>query len=75
MPVYPRKSFTITADGNSPTACYVQQATFRGKPLQRCFVPLRDIQKGGTLKLTMGSRPNQTWGTGEMPPSMSDGKP
>lgn len=72
---YPGKTFTITADGNSPAACYVQQATFRGKPLQRCFVPLRDIQKGGTLKLTMGSRPNQTWGTDEMPPSMSDSKP
>lgn len=69
---YPGEAFTIIAKNNTDSAHYVQQAEFNGETLNRCFLPLRDIQKGGVLKLEMGERPNENWGTEKCPPSMSD---
>lgn len=69
---YEGKTFTIIADGNTPTSCYVQGAELNGEPLNRCFLPLKEIQKGGCLKLKMGEQPNENWGIEKMPPSMSD---
>lgn len=69
---YAGDSFSITTEGNSAAACYVQAAELNGQPLRKCFIPLQDILKGGSLKLTLGTVPNERWGVEESPPSMSD---
>lgn len=69
---YQGKTFTIQTRGNAADACYVQSATLNGKPLNKCFIDLRDIQNGGKLELNMGTEPNEQWGIEQMPPSMSD---
>lgn len=69
---YPGKTFSIQVLDNSLQNCYVQSAEWNGRPLQKCFLSLKDIQNGGILKLTMGDKPNEHWGVGQMPPSMSD---
>lgn len=69
---YSGKTFVIQTVNNSPNAYYVQEAQLNGKRLDDCFISLRDIQKGGTLQLTMDVAPNQKWGTKTCPPSMSD---
>lgn len=54
---YPGDSFTITADGNSPATPYVQQLELNGSVLHDTHVPFADVVRGGTLKVTMGSNP------------------
>lgn len=71
---YSGKKFTIQVENNTDPACYIQKAMLNGKELNRCFIPLKDIQQGGTLKLTMGTTPNEQWGIEACPPSMSDEK-
>lgn len=69
---YSGDKFTIIAKDNSPKAFYVQEAEFNDKPLNECFISLKDIQAGATLKLKMGDAPNKKWGVEKCPPSMSD---
>lgn len=69
---YSGETFSIIAANNSPKSYYIQEAELNGEPLQKCFISLKDIQKGGVLTLTMGQHPNEKWGIAQMPPSMSD---
>lgn len=69
---YSGETFSIITADNSPKSCYIQEAELNGEPLQKCFISLKDIQKGGILSLTMGQQPNEKWGIAQMPPSMSD---
>ncbi len=64
-------TFTIEARGASDTNKYVTAATLHGQPLDRAWFRHADIAQGGTLVLTMASKPGQ-WPTGSPPPSMSD---
>ncbi len=70
---YQGKKFSIIATGNSPSSFFVQDAALNGASLRKCFLSLKDIQKGGQLELKMGGQPNENWGSGWRPPSMSDG--
>lgn len=53
------KTFTIIARGNSPECKYVQRMTLNGKRLRTPFFSHEAIAGGGTLELTMGSRPRK----------------
>ena len=64
------KKLTITAVNNSKTNVYIRSATFNGKPLNNCWLYRDELMKGGKLVLTMGSTPNETWGTKIPPPSI-----
>ena len=57
------KTFTIVAKNNSINNIYIQSALFNGKPYGKCYIDYKDIAAGGILELTMGARPNITWGT------------
>ena len=67
------KTFTIKADNVSVRHKYIQSATLNGKPLNKPWFTQKDLEKGGTLELRMGPRPNKKWGSATMdaPPSMS----
>ena len=57
------KTFVIETEGNGSDAYYVQSAQLNGKPLDQCWLFRDELYKGGTLKLKMGTKPNQAWGT------------
>ena len=40
----------------------VQKAVFNGKPHGSFLLDAREVLKGGTLELWMGSEPNRQWG-------------
>ena len=69
---YPGDTFTIVAENNADSSYYVQRAEWNGEVLERCYLPLKEIQKGGVLKLEMSGTPNEKWGIKQVPPSMSD---
>ncbi|MEO7716124.1 MAG: GH92 family glycosyl hydrolase [Capsulimonas sp.] len=56
------KVFTVIAANNSPKNIYIQSAALNGKPMARTWFTHKELLAGGTLKLTMGSKPNKTWG-------------
>ena len=56
---YRGDTFIIKTYANSEKAYYVQDAAFNGKSLQKCFIGLKDIQKGGILELTMSEKANE----------------
>ncbi len=56
--------FTIIAHGASRVNKYVQRAELNGKPLNSFQVDAKEVLKGGTLELWMGSQPNKKWGVG-----------
>jgi len=56
------KAFVIVAQNNSPENVYIQSAQLNGKPLNNCYLDYSEIAAGGTLELTMGSKPNINWG-------------
>ncbi|MES2426424.1 MAG: glycoside hydrolase domain-containing protein, partial [Bacteroidota bacterium] len=65
-----KKQLVITAVNNSKTNVYIRAATFNGKPLNNCWLYRDELMKGGKLVLTMGSTPNEVWGTKMPPPSV-----
>ncbi len=75
-PAFPRttlhlaggKNFTIEARNLSAANIYVVAATLNGKPLDRAWLRHSEITAGGTLVLTMDSRPAH-WGERNPPPS------
>ncbi|HKO20233.1 MAG TPA: GH92 family glycosyl hydrolase [Acidobacteriaceae bacterium] len=56
------KTFRVEATNNSPENIYIQSATLNGKPLNIPLITWEQIQAGGALHFTMGSRPS-TWGS------------
>lgn len=69
---YPGDTFSIVTNNNADSTYYVQWAELNGEVLDKCYLPLKDIQKGGELKLDMSAIPNEKWGAQQGPPSMSD---
>lgn len=55
-------TFTVDADGVSPTDYYVQRATLNGKRFSNTWLGYSQIVAGGTLKFDMGSEPS-SWGS------------
>lgn len=68
---YPGHEFTVITHNNSTQNIYIQSAKLNGQPLNRAWIRHSEIVAGGTLEFVMGSRPNNDWGTGELPPSLS----
>lgn len=63
------KTFTLNAKNNSAENKYIQSAELNGKVLNRAWFTHKELTAGGTLNLTMGSLPNRTWGSSNLPPS------
>lgn len=65
------KVFTVIAKGASARNKYIRSARLNGKELNRPWFTHEDIMGGGVLELTMGDRPNKSWGTAPeaVPPS------
>lgn len=61
--------FRILTKGNSADAMYVQNATFNGKPLDRCWLYRDEVFNGGELVLQMGTEPSDVWNNSEPPVS------
>ena len=56
------EKFTIKAHNASRANKYVQKAVFNGKPQNTFLIDAREVLKGGTLELWMGTEPNRQWG-------------
>lgn len=54
--------FIIEAKNASKNNKYIQSATLNGKPLEGFRILQSELLKGGRLMLTMGARPNKSWG-------------
>ncbi|MET1056298.1 MAG: GH92 family glycosyl hydrolase [Pedobacter sp.] len=64
-----KKKLSILTKNNSKENFYVQSALFNGKPLDNCWLYRDELMQGGELVFTMGSKPNENWGTKVPPPS------
>lgn len=60
------KTFTITAENNSPTNKYIQSIKLNGKPYTKFYLDFKDIETGGTLEFIMGDKPSSAWGQEEI---------
>lgn len=63
--------FTVIAKGASKENKYIRSARLNGKEHNRPWFTHDDLMKGGVLELTMGNRPNKSWGVSPdaVPPS------
>ncbi|MGW1626349.1 glycoside hydrolase domain-containing protein [Streptomyces sp. NPDC002172] len=59
-------TFTVKADGVSPSDYYVQSATLNGRRFTNTWLDYAQIISGGTLDFTMGAEPS-AWGTRTAP--------
>ncbi|MGN6819825.1 MAG: GH92 family glycosyl hydrolase [Sphingomonas sp.] len=57
------RALTIDAEGLSDDNIYVQSATLNGRPFTADYLTHAQIMAGGTLRFTMGPRPNRDWGS------------
>ncbi|MDR2463398.1 MAG: GH92 family glycosyl hydrolase [Verrucomicrobiales bacterium] len=62
------KHFTVSAKNYARENIYIQAARLNGKELTQPWFHHRDLADGGELELTMGDRPNKSWGV-TAPPS------
>lgn len=53
------KTFTVSAEGASGKAKYIQSATLNGEAMTEAKFSHEQMMLGGELKLTMGERPNK----------------
>lgn len=58
---YSGKTFVIEAKNNKPENCYINSATFNGKPLKGQWLFHDEIVKGGKLTLEMSNSANKNW--------------
>jgi predicted alpha-1,2-mannosidase len=56
------KKFVIDAAANDKDNVYIQSASLNGKTYTKNFITHNDLLNGGTLKLEMGSKPNEQRG-------------
>ena len=66
--------FEIEAPNVSEENKYIQSATLNGQKWEKPWFHHDDLKNGGKLVLTMGNKPNKTWGSGAnaAPPSADD---
>ena len=50
--------FSVTGENVKPGNIYVQSATWKGEPLDRCWLTHKEILEGGELHFVMGSEPS-----------------
>jgi len=78
-PLFPRarvsvpgaRPFTIEGQGAGATRPYVESVTLDGRPQTRTWVTADDLRSGATLRFTLGSVPDLSWGgaAADAPPS------
>jgi putative alpha-1,2-mannosidase len=70
---YAGERFTITVRNNGADNPYVQSARLNGIPLERAWLRVEEVTRGGELELVMGRGPNRDWGANprNFPPSWS----
>lgn len=56
---YDGDTFTIEAHHTSDSNIYVQSAKLNGQSYSKSYITYKDIEDGGTLEFTMGSKPNK----------------
>jgi len=56
-----RKDFVIDVANNTKTNVYLQDVQLNGKSLDKLSIDLKDITKGGTLKMTVDAKPGTKW--------------
>ena len=69
---HPGGAFVIETENNGPGPRYIQSATLNDKALTRPWFHHRALAAGGTLRIVLGEKPNEQWGSGpeDAPPSM-----
>ncbi|RYE11880.1 MAG: glycoside hydrolase family 92 protein, partial [Sphingobacteriales bacterium] len=60
---------TLTIKGGSETKPYVTALTINGKSWNSPWIPLKQLQNGGTVNFTLSATPDKTWGTKVEQPS------
>ncbi|WP_461534096.1 GH92 family glycosyl hydrolase [Sinomicrobium sp.] len=60
---YEGKEFKIITHNNSPDHVYIQKALLNGEEYQKYWFSHNVFQKGGSLELYLGDKPNMQWGT------------
>ena len=56
------KTFTVEAINNAPNHPYIQSVTWNGRPYTHSYILHKDVLGGGVLRITMGEKPNETFG-------------
>jgi putative alpha-1,2-mannosidase len=76
-PLFPRAvldlpggPFAVEAPATSAGNLYVQRARLNGTPIDRAYLTVDEVLRGGTLQLDVGAEPSD-WGRHERPPSYS----
>ena len=54
-------TFKIQVKNNSDRNRYIQSIKLNGKPHRKPYIDHADIARGGTLQITMGSKPTRWW--------------
>lgn len=77
QPPYTGKSFTIEANGNAEADPYIQRVQLDGQSHSQNWISFKSIADGGTMRVTVGPKPNHSWGSApaDAPPSLSDARP
>jgi predicted alpha-1,2-mannosidase len=57
------RPFTVQAVNNSDQNIYIQNITLNGKSYKNSFITHTQMMEGGTMVITMGSKPNYNFGT------------
>ncbi|MDR2868496.1 MAG: GH92 family glycosyl hydrolase [Bacteroidales bacterium] len=55
------KTFTVICHNQSETNRYIENITLNGTPLTHSYITFEEINNGGTLEMTMSSKPNKQW--------------
>ena len=58
-------TFTIRANGNGKSSPFIQNATLNGSEFNQTWLATETVQEGGSLNFSMGTEPNQEWGTSD----------
>ncbi|MEY4688410.1 MAG: hypothetical protein RIR76_2433 [Verrucomicrobiota bacterium] len=68
---YAGERFSITVRNNGLENIYIQSARLNGRPIERAWLHVEEVTRGGELELVMGREPNRDWGADprNFPPS------
>lgn len=69
---YPGKTFTIETSRNPESTPYIRSVRLNDRPEQHNWISFQDMRAGGTLRFTLASSPNHSWGSAadDAPPSL-----
>ncbi len=56
------KQFVVEVNGNPTNEPFIQSVELNGKPWNSFEFPWETFEKGGTLKIKSGNKPNKNWG-------------